>query len=404
MKFPFFISRRYILSNKDSRLLNLISVITIIGIAIGVATLIIALSVMKGFEDTLTQKIMDFDSHIQISSFKDLLPHSDKYLSNLNTKLDGNIVFISPYLSKLAIIGSKNRKEGIDIKGILPGKAADKIKSNLIAGEFDLATPNTIIIGKTLATKLLVKVGDNITLFALKNDKLPSPTELPNIERFKITGIFESGMAEYDNLMGFTNLASAQKLFSVPNEINGIDIKLKNISSIDSIAYMLRKEARYPYRVKTIFEIHRNIFTWIDLQKEPIPIVLGLIIIVAVFNIISALLMIVLEKTKAIGTLKSLGAKGREIVSIFVYQGIYLSILGILAGNILAWALMSIQLKFDIIKVPSSVYFVTKVPIEMTIQIFTMVSAITFILALLASIIPSFFASRINPVTALRFE
>lgn len=404
MKFPFFISKRYILSNKDSRLLNLISVITIIGISLGVATLIIALSVLKGFEDTLTQKIMDFDSHIQISSFKDLLPNSDKYLMNLNQKLDENTVFISPYLSKLAIIGSKNRKEGIDVKGILPGKAADKIESNLIVGKFDLASPNTIIIGKTLATKLLVKVGDRVTLFALKNDQIPSPTELPNIEQFKITGIFESGMAEYDNLMGFTNLSSAQNLFSVQDEINGIDIKLKNISSIDSVAHLLRKEARYPYRVKTIYEIHRNIFTWIDLQKEPIPIVLGLIIIVAVFNIISALLMIVLEKTNAIGTLKSLGAKNKEIIKIFVYQGIYLSILGILAGNILAWILMFIQLKFNIITVPSSVYFVTKVPIEMTLQIFTLVSAMTFILALLASIIPSYFASRINPVTALRFD
>lgn len=404
MKFPFFISKRYILSNKDSRLLNLISVITIIGIALGVTTLIIALSVLKGFEDTLTQKIMDFDSHIQISSFKDLLPNSDKYISNLKNKLDDDVVFISPYLSKLAIIGSKNRKEGIDIKGILPGKAADKIQSNLIAGEFDLSTPNTIIIGKTLATKLLVKVGDKITLFALKNDRLPSPTELPNIEQFRITGIFESGMAEYDNLMGFTNLSSSQKLFSVPNEINGIDIKLKNINSIDSVTHLLRKEARYPYRVKTIFEIHRNIFTWINLQKEPIPIVLGLIIIVAVFNIISALLMIVLEKTKAIGTLKSLGAKKKEIIYIFVYQGVYLSIIGIIAGNILAWLLMSIQMIFNIITVPSSVYFVTKVPIEMTVPIFSIVSAITFILALLASIIPSYFASKINPVIALRFE
>ncbi len=404
MKFPFFISKRYILSNKDSRLLNLISVITIIGIALGVATLIIALSVLKGFEDTLTQKIMDFDSHIQISSFKDLLPNSDKYISNLENKLGDDVVFISPYVSKLAIIGSRNRKEGIDIKGIIPGKAADKIQSNLIEGEFDLSSPNTIILGKTLATKLLVKVGDKITLFALKNDQLPSPTKLPNIEQFKISGIFESGMADYDNLMGFTNLSSAQILFSIPDEINGIDIKLKNISSIDSVAYLLRKEARYPYRVKTIFEIHRNIFTWINLQKEPIPIILGLIIIVAVFNIISALLMIVLEKTNAIGTLKSLGAKGREIINIFVYQGIYLSIIGIILGNILAWALMTIQLTFNIITVPSSVYFVTKVPIEMTIPIFTLVSLITFVLALIASIVPSFFASRINPVTALRFD
>ena len=404
MKFPFFISTRYILSNKDSRLLNLISVITIVGIALGVATLIIALSVLKGFERTLTQKITDFDSHIKITSFKDVLPEYESYLNKISSELNGHIDFISPFVSKLAIISSKNRKEGINIIGILPGKAADKEKSNLIAGIFDLKESKSIIIGKTLATKLLVKVGDKVTLFALRNDKIPSMEELPNIEQFYISGIFESGMAEYDDLIGYTNLYSAQNLFSLQSSINGIDIKLKSRSKIDSLANFIRRESRYPYRVKTIFEIHRNIFTWIDLQKEPIPIILGLIILVAVFNIISALLMLVLEKTNAIGIIKSLGAKGKQIIRIFIYQGIYLSILGILAGNFLAWLLMFIQIELNIIKVPSSVYFVTRVPIEMTLDTFLLVSSVTFVLAIIASLIPSYFASRINPVTALRFD
>ena len=404
MKFPFFISSRYILSNKDSRLLNLISVITIIGIAIGVATLVVALSVLKGFENTLTNKITDFDSHIQVSSFKDILPNYQNYLDKLNSDLGNNIVFTSPYLSKLAIVSAKKRKEGIDIKGIQNGKQTDKLESNIIEGKLDLANPNSLIIGKTLATKLLVKVGDKVTLFALKNDQIPSPTELPNIEQFTITGIFESGMAEYDDLLGYTSLASAQNLFSLPSSINGIDIKVKDISKIDSLANYLRLKSRYPYHIKTIYQLHRNIFTWIDLQKKPIPIVLGLIIIVAVFNIISALLIVVLEKTTAIGILKSLGAKGKQIIRIFIYQGIYLSLIGIFLGNILAWLLMATQLKFNIIKIPSSVYFVTKVPIQMSLEIFFVVSIITFILAMLASVIPSFFASRINPVTALRFN
>lgn len=404
MKFPFFISTRYILSNKESRLLNLISVITIVGISLGVATLIIALSVLKGFEDTLTQKITDFDAHIKITSYKDNLPNADIYLNQLNSELRNQFIFISPYVSNLAIISSKNRKEGINITGILPGREADNISSNIVSGQLNLSKKNSLIIGKTLATKLLVKVGDKVTLFALKNDKLPSLENMPNIEQFIITGIFESGMAEYDNLIGYTSLSSAQNLFSMPSAINGINIKLKNAANIDSIAFVLKKEARYPYRVKTIYEIHRNIFTWIELQKKPIPIILGLIILVAVFNIISALLMLVLEKTNAIGILKSLGAKGKSIITIFIYQGIYLSIIGIISGNLLALILMYLQLKLNIIKVPSSVYFVTKVPIEMTIHIFALVSLVTFLLSLLASLIPSYFASKINPVTALRFD
>ena len=404
MNFPFFISKRYILSNKDSRLLNLISVITIIGIALGVATLVIALSVLNGFEKTLTQKITEFDSHIQVTSFKNSLPNYNNYITNIKLTLDDQADYISPYLSQLAIISSKKRKEGISIKGILAGSQVKKIELNIIDGKIDLSNNNSIVIGKTLATKLLVKVGDKVTLFALKNDQIPSINNLPNIERFVVTGIFESGMAEYDDLLGYTDLASAQKLFSMQNEINGIDIKLKNISKIDSLSYLLGKQARFPYRVRNIYDTHKNIFTWINLQKEPIPIVLGLIILVAVFNIISAILILVLEKTNAVGILKSLGAKGRQIVRIFIYQGIYLSIIGITAGNLLAWLLMSVQLKFNIIKVPSSVYFVTKVPIQMTLEIFALVSIVTLVLAFLASIIPSYFASRINPVKALRFD
>ena len=404
MNFSFFVSRRYILSNKDSRLLNLISVISISGIALGVTTLIIALSVLNGFEKTLTQKITDFDSHIKILSYKESLPNADQYLDKLKNKLKDQIEFISPSISKLAIISTKNRKEGINIKGISEAKEIDKIKSNLVAGKFGLDNNNSLVIGKTLATKLLLKVGDKVTLFALKNDKIPSMDDLPNIQNFFVTGIFESGMAEYDNMIGYTGIKTAQNLFSMPGEINGIDIKLLSVDKIDSLTQIIRKDLRYPYYARTIYEIYRNIFSWIELQKKPIPIVLGLIIIVAVFNIISALLMLVLEKTNAVGILKSLGAKGSSIIKIFFYQGIYLSAIGIISGNILAWFLMYLQLELNIIKVPSSVYFVTRVPIEMSADVFLLVSAVTFVLSLFSAIMPSYFASRINPVTALRFD
>lgn len=404
MSFPFFISSRYILAHKDSRLLNLISVITIIGISLGVATLVIALSVLRGFEKTLTQKITDFDSHIQISSYTESLPNSQANLTNLELKLRDHLDFIAPNISKLAIISSRKRKEGINIKGILNNAEYERLIPNIIDGELKLEQDNSLLIGKVLATKLLVTTGDKVNLFALKNDRIPSPTNLPNIQSYVITGIFESGMAEYDDMIGYTDLTSAQKLFSMEDEINGIDIKLKSISKIDSITDFIKKELRYPYRARSIFEIHRNIFTWINLQKEPIPIVLGLIILVAIFNIVGALLMLVLEKTNAVGVLKSLGAKSRSVILIFIYQGIYLAIIGIFAGNILAFLLMYAQTEFNIIKVPSSVYFVTKVPLDISLEIFYLVSIAAFILAILASLIPSYVASRIDPVKALRFD
>jgi lipoprotein-releasing system permease protein len=402
MSLPLFISKKYTLSKKDSRFITLISSISIIGIALGVATLIIALSILAGFEKTLTNKVTDFDSHIKITSYVSILPDYSIVLPMLQKELSPVASEINPFASKIAIISSGKIKEGVSIKGIKPGNKT-LVKKDIIRGKFELNN-SSIIIGKKLADKLHVKVGDKVTIFALSKDEIPSPENPPNVEQYYITGIFESGMAEYDDLYAYTSLSSAQTLFNLGDNVTGYDIRLKNISKIDSVTEFLSRQLKYPNSVKSIYQMHRNIFTWIDLQKKPIPIILGFIILVAVFNIIGTLLMIVLEKTNAIGTLKSLGATGKQITSIFLYQGIFLAIIGIIIGNLLAFFLMDIQLSFNIISLPSSVYFMSTVPISLSIQTFFLVSAITLVLCILASAIPSFIASKINPISSLRFN
>jgi lipoprotein-releasing system permease protein len=400
---PFFISKRYIFSKKNSRFINLISTISVIGISLGVAAVIIALSILNGFEETITNKIVDFDSHIKITSYKDILPYYATNQSVIRDKLGVYAISVNPYASNLAIIGTKKIKEGINIKGIKLSDDWNGIKESIVEGSFELDN-GKIIIGKKLANKLRLKINDEVTVFALKNNQLPSPENFPNIEKYSISGFFESGMAEYDDLIAYISLEAAQNLFSIGNNINGYDIRLNNISKIDSLTDVLISELRYPHSVKSIYQIHRNIFTWIDLQKEPIPIVLALIIIVAVFNIVGTLLMIVLEKTSSIGVLKSLGANKKQIISVFVYQGIFLAVTGIILGNILALTLTSLQLEYNIITLPSSVYFVTSVPIKLSLNIFLGISALTSVLCLLVSIIPSYVASRIQPVASIRFR
>ena len=405
MSFPFFISKKFTLSKKDSRFITLISSISVIGISLGVATLIIALSILEGFEETIRKKIIDFDSHIQISSYQNILPNYRRVLPNIVEMLNPFVEDVNPYASNLAIIGSKFAQEGINVKGILPENRSLKLKENIISGEYSLFSEDkpVIIIGKKLADKIFVNVGDEVTIFALNNNRIPSPDNLPNIQKFIVTGIFESGMAEYDDLNAYTNLKTAQQLFNFGDNITGYDIKLNDITKIDSLTTVLSKNLRYPHSVRSIFQKHRNIFTWIELQKKPIPIVLGLIILVAVFNIIGSLLMIVLEKTNAIGVLKSLGALNFHISKIFVYQGFFLALIGIFFGNLLAYVLMSLQLKYNIISLPSSVYFTSTVPIILTAKIFVGVSAITLLLCLTASFIPSYIASRVKPISSLRF-
>ena len=406
MSFSFYLSKKYTLSKKDSRFINFISGFSIAGIALGVATLIIALSILNGFEDTITKKIIDFDSHIQVFSYRNSLPSYIDYQPQIDDLLFPNAEAINPYASKLAIIGTRSTKEGVNIKGIIPENNAINVKHNIVEGEFKFENGKVpvLVIGRKLANKLLVHVGDVVTVFALRNEQLPSFDNLPNIQKFKINGVFESGMAEYDDLYAYTNLSTAQKLFDLGDKISGYDIKLKDISKIDSLTSVLANELRYPYAVRSIYQTHRNIFTWIELQKEPIPLILALISIVAVFNIIGTLLMIILEKTKAIGTLKSLGATKKQIIGIFVYQGAFLATLGIFIGNIIALVLTYLQLEFNLISIPSSVYFMSAIPILLKPEVFGIISIITFVLSIVVSIIPSYIASKIDPVTALRFS
>jgi lipoprotein-releasing system permease protein len=406
MSLPFYISKRYTLSKKDSRFITFVSFISIIGIALGVATLIIALSILNGFEETLTKKIIDFDAHIKITSYKNTLPDYHRILPVLKEKLFPYAIDINPYASSLAIIGSKKIKEGVSIKGINLSDNWPGLERNITEGNFVLDNAETpqLIIGRKLANKLFVKVGDKVTVFTLKNNKIPSPDNLPNIQRFEVSAIFESGMAEYDDQIAYVSLQSAQKLFSIGDNINGYDIKVNNISKIDSLTDFLSENLRYPHQVRSIYRIHRNIFAWIQLQKEPIPIILGLITLVAVFNIIGTLLMIVLEKTNAIGVLKSLGATKKQIISVFLFQGMFLAITGIVLGNILGFILTYLQLNFRIISIPSSVYFMNTVPIKLSAEVFVGISILTFLLCIAASILPSYIASRIQPVSALRFS
>ena len=404
MLFPLYISKRFTFSKKDSRFFSFISVISIVGISLGVATLIIALSILKGFEKTITNKIIDFDSHIKIGSFTNILPDYHNGLPKIKSLIGSYLLDINPSASSLAIITSKRGTEGINIIGVMPDNKMRGIKENMISGKLSLDDPSSIIIGKKLADKIYAKPGDKVTLFTLKNDKIPSPENMPNIKNFVISGIFESGMAEYDDAFAYVNLTSAQSLLKIGDNINGYDIRVNDITKIDSLNRLLQAKLRYPYKSASIYELHKNIFTWIDLQKKPIPIVLGLIIIVAVFNIIGTLLMMVLEKTNAIGILKSLGASGKQITAVFLFQGVVLALAGIILGNIISFSLMEIQLRYNIITLPASVYFMSTVPIYLSVTIFGGVSLLTLLLCILAAIIPSYVASRIKPVSTIRFN
>lgn len=407
MSLPLFLTRKYLRTRKDSRFLSVISLITIIGIAIGVAVVIIALTVLDGFENVVSEKITSFNSHVKVTGFGSRnLPSPSMVIPELQEQFQDNFTRIQPYVSKLTIIKSKKMTEGITLTGIEAGNNSE-LSGFIQTGSFNLQNDSglpKIILGKTLSEKLLIKVGDTVTIFSLKNDQSPSLENPPAIEQFYVSGIYESGMSEYDDLNAFVSFSTAQKMFGMGDLISGYNIKVKDLSRVKYLAEQLQDFLGYPYYVRTIFQVHQNIFTWIELQKEPIPIILGLIIFVAVFNIVGTLLMIVLERTNSVGILRSLGANRKLIMKTFLLHAMYLILIGVLIGNFLALVLTLLQQKFDIISLPDKIYFVTHVPISIELKNYLLVTTVTIAVSLVASMLPAVIASKIKPISAIRFE
>ncbi len=402
-----FIAFRYIFSRKDSKFISLISVISFSGIALGVAVLIIALTILDGFEKVIEDKIVSFNSHIQISSFskKNLDPYQD-LMPGIARMTGQDIASISPFIYKAALIKHKKYSEGIMLKGIIPENDNSDINKYIVSGKYKFGNSNKpgIILGKKLAEKLFVEIGSKITLFTLRNDMAPSFDNPPAIKQFVVTGIYESGMAEYDDLNAYCEFEEAQNFFEIGNHISGYNIKLKKLDNIFDIEEKLQNGLPYPYYVRSIYQVHQNIFTWIDLQKKPIPIILGLIVVVAVFNIVGTLLMIVLERTSDIGILRAMGSTKKQIISIFMIQGISLSLIGIILGNIIAFTLSYLQLEFDIISLPAEVYFISSVPISINVLNYLIVSGSAFVLSIFISIIPCSIAAGLSPITSIKFD
>ncbi len=407
MNFPLFILKRLIKSKKESNFFSFFSIISISGIALGVIILIIALSILYGFENTIEKKIIDFSSHITISGFGGRnLEFSPKELEHLKKIVYPNISKITSYLVKNAVIRNGKFSEGIRIEGIERSFIKSRFSKFLVSGTLDELNSGTpqIIIGERLAERLFAKIGDKVTIFTLRNDKPPGPENPPAIENFTIAAIYNSGMAEYDDLIAFTNLKTIQGITDLKGKVSGIFIRLNNLKKLNYVVNRLRDYLGYPYYVRSFYETHQNIFTWLNLQKKPVPLVLGLIILVAVFNIVGTLLMNILKQSHSIGILRTLGAKEKEIVKIFLAQGLFYSITGIIIGNFFAIGISLLQINFSLIKLPASIYFISKVPIYLDLRIYLIVSTAAFTVSFLASYIPAKIAARINPLKAIRFR
>ncbi len=391
-----------------SRFVWFVRIAALLSVMLGSMALILSLSVLEGFDDKLHENAIKFSSHISIKTFNRTPIYN--YHEVMNTLRDNysDLEAMAPVIEREGLVRTKTYTDGVVIRGMQPGLDITSLEENLKEGHFAFSSDSAreAIIGVPLANKLNVKPGDKIILYTLKNAGL-SAGAIPDarISRFKVRGLYRTGMSQYDETYIFIPMKSAAGLYRIPPaQATSIDIMLKNPEEAISVSRHMDDQLGFPYFTETVYEKHSAIFSWIELQKQPIPIVLALISIVAVLNIITTLLVIVVEKTRTIGILRSLGMKGSQIVSIFVFRGTMTGFIGTISGSLLAFILCLIQQKYEIISLKGEIYFLDAIPISMSPWHFVIVIGVSVFMAFLATFIPALIAVRISPARALRFK
>lgn len=387
------ISVRYLTSKHRERFISLISIISILGVAVGVAALIIVISVMSGFDDDLKEKIIGTYSHIEITSDFGAAPSQDITGKILKAE---HVRAVSPFLHGQALIRFRGSVTGVMVRGIDP---QSEVKTNRI-GEYikegDLSLGDRgLAIGMELASKLGVRLGDKVTLI--------TPGNINGID-FNIAAIFKTGMYDYDSGLVYTTIPASQELLAAANLISGYSIRLDDAFNVEKAKRSLRLGLGSAYSVRSWLDLNRNLIEALKLEKTVMFIILALIVMVACFNIAGTLIMTVLEKTKDVGILKAIGASQGDIMAIFAMQGTMIGLIGTAIGAslglILCWCLKT----YKFITLPSDIYYIDKLPVKFQAGDIMLIVCASVAISMIATIYPAYKASKLDPVEALRYE
>jgi len=411
MPFELFIAKRYLKTRQRTGFINIITYISVIGVAIGVGALIIVISVMNGFEKEVRSRIVGFDTHIRLRTFHD---QGIENYKKVIEKLRGipHIIGMSPYIDEKAIIRFGRESDGVLVRGADPNTIDEvsDLRKNIVDGNLHLGVVNRmnetplpgIIIGRYLADRMLIDVGDVVYLFSMKG--MHSLFRAPDVKQFVVTAIFETGMYEYDDTYAYISIESAQKLFRLGAKVSGVEIKLDDLYKADHVVKDINERVGFPYYPVTWFEMRKTLFSWIQLEKWGMFIILCLIILVAAFNIISTLIMVVMEKTRDIGILKSMGATAKSVMRIFLFEGLFVGVFGTVIGLILGYVMCYVQQTYHIFTIPGEVYFINFVPVNMHVLDFIYIGSAGILICLISSIYPARWAAKLVPVDAIRYE
>ena len=414
MNFPLFIARRIYSKNDGQRMVSKPAIrIATAGVAIGLAVMIVSVSVVFGFKHTIRDKVVGFGSHIQVGEFMTLqnadqrpVAMTDSMMAALRST-DG-VRHVQRFAMRQGILKTDEDFLGVLFKGVGPEFDSTFIHQNMVSGSIpafsDTSSTNKLLISKSMADKLRLKNGDRIFAYFIDNGV--------RARRFDICGIYQTNLSQYDDAICYIDLYTAVKLNGwEPDQVSGAEVSVENFLKIDEVEEIFinkvnRQVDKYgeTYSTKTIQELNPQLFSWLELLDLNVWIILALMVAVAAVTMISGLLIIILERTTMIGVLKALGARNKTIRHTFLWFAVFMIGRGLLIGNLLGIGLVLLQRYTGLIKLDPETYYVSTVPVEINIPLIILLNIATLLISLFILIAPSYLISHIQPAKSMRYE
>lgn len=405
MNVSFFIAQRLIGKN-EYRFSRPVIRIAITAIALSLTVMLMSLAIIKGFQNEITDKVIGFSSHIQVSNFSNgnsyestLLKNTDSLKLSLSN-IEG-IKHIQSYATKAGIIKTDEEIQGVVLKGV--GKDFNPLflQSILVEGQIPnfgtTKKSKEVLLSAIIAKQLNLGINDDFEMYFIQQPV--------RVRKFKLSGIYDSGVAEFDEMLVIGDIGHIQKLNKWSTEDSGgLEVQLHSFDDLEDMRQLIYSNIGFDLNAKTVIDNNPQLFDWLELQNMNVRVILILMLIVGAINMITALFILILEQTQLIGTLKALGSQNWHIRKVFIYHSLYLILRGMFWGNFIGISLCTIQKYFQIIKLDKSTYYMSFVPIDINLLHILSLNVVTFAICWLILIIPSYLISKINPINAIRFE